>query len=280
MKRRWEPVVLKQRVITAIILVAIVLAVIVLLPAAWFQMFVALFIALGAAEWCALAGLAGKLWRATFGVACLALMFVLAHIELALGEILLTVSALWWVLALMLVCLYPKAAGLWHRSVVLLPLGLVVLLPGFIALSRLRELDDYAFYILLLIALIAAADSGAYFAGRAFGKHKLAPRVSPNKTLEGFVGGQVAVCVVLWAMLLGRGVEVTTVQAVLITLGAIVLAAASVVGDLFESMLKRQAGVKDSGALLPGHGGVLDRIDSLTAALPVYSVLLLQAGVL
>jgi phosphatidate cytidylyltransferase len=271
---------LKQRVITAIILVAVVLSAIVYFPSSWFHVFVALFIALGAMEWSVLAGLPGMIWRAGYGVACLALMFVLAHVELALGEILLTVSAAWWVIAFVLVCLYPKAAGLWHRSVVLLPLGLVVLMPGFIALSRLRGLEDHVFYILLLIALIAAADSGAYFAGRAFGKHKLAPRVSPNKTWEGFVGGQLAVCIVLWIALLLRGVEVSTGQAVLITLGAIALAAASVVGDLFESMLKRQAGVKDSGALLPGHGGVLDRIDSLTAALPVYSVLLLQAGIL
>lgn len=271
---------LRQRVVTAIILMAIVLAAIVLFPSMWFQIFVALFIALGAAEWSVLAGLPGAAWRASFAVVCLALMFVLAHIELALGEMLLTASAMWWVIAFVLVCLYPKAAGLWHRRVVLLPLGLVVLMPGFIALARLRGLEDHVFYILLLIGLIAAADSGAYFAGRAFGKHKLAPQVSPNKTWEGFAGGQVAVCAVLWAALLARGVELNGTQAVLVTLGASVLAAASVVGDLFESMLKRQAGMKDSGALLPGHGGVLDRIDSLTAALPVYSVLLLQAGLL
>jgi phosphatidate cytidylyltransferase len=271
---------LRQRVVTAIILVALVLAAILLFPASWFEIFVALFIALGAAEWCVLAGVPGTARRGIFAVGCLALMFVLAHVELALGELLLTVAATWWVIALVLVCVYPQAAGLWHRRIVLLPLGLVVLMPGFIALSRLRSLDDHVFYILLLIALIAAADSGAYFAGRAFGKHKLAPRVSPNKTWEGFAGGQVAVCAVLWAALLARGVELNVAQAALVTLGAIVLAAASVVGDLFESMLKRQAGVKDSGTLLPGHGGVLDRIDSLTAALPVYSVLLLQAGVL
>lgn len=271
---------LRQRVITAIFLVAIVLTAILLLPSAWFQVFVALCIALGAAEWCVLAGLPGIAWRAGFALVSLVLMFLLAHMDMAIGAMLLAVSAMWWLVALVLVCLFPKGAGLWHRRAVLLPLGVVVLLPGFVALARLRGLEDHVFYILLLIGLIAAADSGAYFAGRAFGRHKLAPRVSPNKTWEGFAGGLLAVGAVLWAALLVRGVELSGSQALLVTLGAVLLAAASVVGDLFESMLKRQAGVKDSGTLLPGHGGVLDRIDSLTAALPVYSVLLLRAGIL
>lgn len=270
---------LKQRVLTAVILVAVVLSAIVLFPPAWFAGFVALVIAFGAWEWSALAGFPSKPWRALFATLCLVLMFLLAHVEATLNDIFLGVGALWWALAFVLVCLYPRGAGAWHRGAVLLPLGLVVLLPGFIALVRLRSGADHVFFILLLIALIAAADSGAYFAGRAFGKHKLAVRVSPNKTWEGFVGGQVAVCAVLWIALLLRGVEVDATQALVFTLGALVLAAASVVGDLFESMLKRQAGVKDSGALLPGHGGMLDRIDSLTAALPVYAVLLAQAGV-
>ncbi len=271
---------LKQRVVTAIILVAIVLAAIVAFPPSWFAAFVVLFIALGAWEWSALAGLPEKPWRAAFALVCLAAMFMLAHVELSLGTVLLQVSVLWWLVAFVLVYFYPRGAAVWHRRLVLLPVGLLVLLPGFLALVRLRAHEDYVFLILLLIMLITAADSGAYFSGRAFGKRKLAVHVSPNKTWEGFAGGMVAVCAVLWLALLARGVEPTVTQGLLLTLGAVVLGAASVVGDLFESMLKRQAGVKDSGALLPGHGGVLDRIDSLTAALPVYTVLLIQAGVL
>jgi phosphatidate cytidylyltransferase len=271
---------LKQRVITALILVAIVLAAIVWFPPAWFEVFVALVITLGAWEWSALAGLPGTPARAAFAVVCLGAMFVLAHVEPQLSLMLMQASVLWWVIALVLVCLYPKATALWHRRTVLLPLGLIVLLPGFLALVALRSRDDHVFFLLLLIALIAAADSGAYFSGRAFGKRKLAVHVSPNKTWEGFVGGMVTVCAVLWIALLVRGVEISPTRGVLLTFGALVLGAASVVGDLFESMLKRQAGIKDSGTLLPGHGGVLDRIDSLTAALPVYSVLLLQAGIL
>jgi phosphatidate cytidylyltransferase len=267
---------LKQRVITAIILVALVLAAIFSFPPLWFRAFVAVFIALGAWEWSALAGLRSAPPRVAFTLLCLAVMLGAPGDNSRLFQ----VAGLWWLVAFVLVCLYPKGAAAWHRWVVLLPLGLIVLLPGYAALVQLRGNADYVFFILLLIALIAAADTGAYFAGRAFGKHKLAVRVSPNKTWEGFAGGQVAVCVVLWAALLVQGVELNAVQALLVTLGAVLLAMASVVGDLFESMLKRQAGVKDSGTLLPGHGGVLDRIDSLTAALPVYTLLLTQAGVL
>jgi phosphatidate cytidylyltransferase len=271
---------LKQRVLTAVVLVAIVLTAIVWFSPLWFEVFVALVIALGAWEWSALAGLPGALARSVFTLVSLAAMFVLAHAAPELGAALMQASVLWWLLALVLVCLYPKGAALWHRRAVLLPLGLVVLLPGFVALVTLRAREDHVFFILLLIALIAAADSGAYFSGRAFGKRKLAVHVSPNKTWEGFIGGMLTVCAVLWIALLARGVEIGAARAVLLTFGALVLGAASVVGDLFESMLKRQAGIKDSGTLLPGHGGVLDRIDSLTAALPVYSVLLLQAGIL
>lgn len=267
---------LKQRVVTAIILVALVLAAILAFPPLWFRGFVAVFILLGAWEWSALAGLRSAPARTAFTLLCLVLMFAAPEDN----SLLFQLAALWWLGALVLVCLYPQGAAAWHRPLVLLPLGLVVLLPGYAALVQLRGNADHVFLILLLIALIAAADSGAYFAGRAFGKRKLALRVSPNKTWEGFLGGQLAVCAVLWATLLVRGVELNLMQALLVTVGAVLLAAASVVGDLFESMLKRQAGVKDSGALLPGHGGVLDRIDSLTAALPVYAVLLTQAGVL
>ena len=271
---------LRQRIITAVILVAVLLVAIVQFSPLWFQVFIAVCIALGVWEWSRLAGVQELPWRAAYTGLTLMLMFALQYLSLPLRNALLQFSVLWWLLALALVCLYPRGNALWHRCVVLLPAGLLVLLPGWLALSHLRGLERHAFFILLLLALVAAADIGAYFTGRAFGKYKILPKVSPNKTWEGFAGGQLAVCAVLWLVLVTHGIELTLLQGVLATLAAFVLAAASVVGDLFESMLKRQAGVKDSGTLLPGHGGVLDRIDSLTAALPVYSVFLLQAGFL
>lgn len=271
---------LRQRIITAVILVAVMLVAIVRFPPLWFQGFFAICIALGAWEWSKLAGVYALSLRLAYTVLFLTLQFVLLQLASPLRNALLHVSVLWWLLAFTLVWLYPRGNVFWHRRAVLLPAGLLVLLPGWLALLYLRGLGQHAFFILLLLALVAAADIGAYFAGRAFGKHKLAPLVSPNKTWEGFAGGQLAVCTVLWLVLTTHGIELTVLQGALVTLGAVVLAAASVAGDLFESMLKRQAGVKDSGTLLPGHGGVLDRIDSLTAALPIYSVFLLQAGFL
>lgn len=271
---------LKQRLITGVLLAAFVFAAILWFPEAWFQAFIALCIAIGAWEWSALAGLRNAAARGVYTALFLVAMFALLHVAPELRSLLLAAGALWWLIALLLICLYPAGTEAWHRTALLLPLGLIVLLPGWLALVALRGLDAHVFYIVLLIGLIVAADSGAYFSGRAFGKRKLAVHVSPNKTWEGFAGGQLAACVVLWLTLLARGVELSGAQWLLATLATLVLASASVVGDLFESMLKRVAGVKDSGTLLPGHGGVLDRLDSLSAALPVYSVLLVMAGIL
>ncbi|MEY4641094.1 MAG: hypothetical protein RLZZ227_1088 [Pseudomonadota bacterium] len=270
---------LKQRVITAVILLAIVFAVILWLPPGGFHAFVALCIAIGAWEWSRLAGLQGVPARAAYTLVMLVLMYALLQAPPASSSLLLRAGAFWWLFALVFICLYPRITALWHRTARLLPLGFIVLLPGWIALVFLRSLEQYVFQILLLLLIVAAADIGAYFSGRAFGKHKLAPLVSPNKTVEGFIGGQVAACAVLWLALATPLLELTFAESIIATLATLVLASASVVGDLFESMLKRQAGVKDSGTLLPGHGGVLDRIDSLTAALPIYSILL-QAGIL
>ncbi len=267
---------LKQRLITAGILVSIVLAAIIWFPPLWFQGFIALLIALGAWEWTVLAGVVTRHWRAMYTALCLVLLYLSLHMPPELGVWLLMGSVPWWLAALVLVCMYPQGTW-WHRSGVLLPIGLLVLLPGWQALVFLRGMNGYVFAILVPVALVVAADSGAYFAGRAFGKRKLAVHVSPNKTWEGFAGGQLAACTVSWLVLGAlafNGTEITATQVLAATLGTLVVSAASVVGDLFESMLKRQAGVKDSGTLLPGHGGVLDRMDSLTAALPLYALFL------
>jgi len=133
--------------------------------------------------------------------------------------------------------------------------------------------------IVLFICMVAAADTGAFFAGRALGKHKLAPQVSPNKTWEGLAGGILLSCTValLVYFFVYRGSMPGTggvTQLLLVLAAALSIAIFSVVGDLFESIAKRQAGVKDSGSLLPGHGGMLDRIDSITAALPMYALAL------
>ena len=146
------------------------------------------------------------------------------------------------------------------------------------AVLRLRldgyALDNYHGLFLLLYAfvLVWAADSGAYFAGRAFGKHKLAPKVSPGKTWEGVVGGLCTAAILAFifmyffeATLLGQR---SVSGFVLLSVATVAI---SVLGDLTESMFKRESGIKDSSQLIPGHGGVLDRIDSLTAAVPFFA---------
>jgi phosphatidate cytidylyltransferase len=129
--------------------------------------------------------------------------------------------------------------------------------------------------VLWLVLLVIAADVGAYFAGRSLGRRKLAPRVSPGKTLEGALGGLLLVALVAWAGAAHFGLP---------PLGGVIFGCAvgifSVIGDLTESMFKRAAGLKDSGVLLPGHGGLLDRIDSVTAAAPLYALGLFGAGVI
>jgi phosphatidate cytidylyltransferase len=149
--------------------------------------------------------------------------------------------------------------------------GVLVLVPTWLAMVALRELSPYT--LLHVMALVWAADSVAYFVGRRYGKHKLAPGISPGKTWEGVLGGfaGVAIYLALTALLVvtqARSASLPLPFVVVVVLGA-PLTAASIIGDLFESWMKRQAGLKDSGSLLPGHGGVLDRIDALTASLPV-----------
>jgi phosphatidate cytidylyltransferase len=157
-----------------------------------------------------------------------------------------------------------------------LVIGLLILLPAWQGLMLFKQWPEANGLILAVMVLVWVADIGAYFSGRRFGKNKLAPQVSPGKSWEGVFGGLAASLLVTLAVGLTRD---WSGSALLIAIaGAAVVVLISVVGDLTESMFKRQAGLKDSSNLLPGHGGVLDRIDSLTAAIPVFAVLLWLAG--
>jgi phosphatidate cytidylyltransferase len=185
---------------------------------------------------------------------------------------LLAVAGVWWLVALLWITRGPGRAG----PVLAAVAGVAALVPTAVALGRLRGVDPQGAGVLLFsLAVIMAADVGAYFAGHRWGRLKLAPRVSPGKTWEGVIGGLVASLLVAWGGATLFGWPPTVI--VPLALGA---AAFSVVGDLMESLLKRHSGLKDSGHLLPGHGGVLDRIDSLTAGVPVFTLGLLQAGLI
>jgi len=186
----------------------------------------------------------------------------------------LLLGCVWWALALLWIQSYPQSALLWGARWLRLLMGLVVLVPTWVALTYLRALENGPWLIILMMAVVALADTGGYFVGRRFGKHKLAPAVSPGKTWEGFWGGfgfNILLALLLGLVLGGESWKV---------LLAIILPAslASVLGDLLESMVKRHRGIKDSSALLPGHGGMLDRVDSLTAAAPVFALALLISG--
>lgn len=148
-------------------------------------------------------------------------------------------------------------------------MGIVILTAAISAMFYLWQLSPW--WLLYVFSLVWCADSGAYFVGRKFGKRKMSPNVSPNKSVEGLMGGLATGLVVVIGISLFK-LQLAGMELVLFVLLSLVTILASVLGDLFESMLKRRAGVKDSGTILPGHGGVLDRIDSLLSATPIFAL--------
>lgn len=256
---------IRQRLATAVVLAAGLLLVLFVLPLWLAAVLLGVLLGLGAWEWSALAGLRSLWSRAAFVTLAIAAGLaaaVLAHQTGARSWLFLAdIGA--WLLALAWMLRYPVAVPRWFSATS----GLLVLPIGWSIIVHL--LGNWgAGWALFVFGLVAAADVGAFFAGRRFGRVKLAPNVSPGKTWEGVVGGLLLVGLVagICAPLLGIGVG----PGILV---AVIVAAFSILGDLTVSMLKRSAGLKDSGNIFPGHGGVLDRIDSLLAALPLYVLL-------
>lgn len=257
------------RALTAAVLLAAFLAALLLLEGPWFGVLIGAVLLGGGYEWGKLARLAPRAALAYGGLAAAlygTLAWALAPLRTAdVPELALFAgAAAFWLLAA------PAWLGRgMERSPtpLLLGAGLVVLVPTGLAAITLSPGQ-----LLLALGLIWIADTAAYLAGRAFGRHRLAPRISPGKTWEGAVGGAVAtliyaiICAMPGAPL---GASVGGAAWMPYLAATLLLCAVSIVGDLFESALKRQAGAKDSGALLPGHGGVLDRIDSATSTLPI-----------
>lgn len=265
---------LKQRVLTALVLAPLTLAGVMLLSLTTFSVVAALIIMLGAWEWGNLAGFEQPGIRTGFalfiGLCC---FLVSGTSELFV----LGIAAGWWLVALFLVKSYPDNAVYYQGKPVRLLMGVLTLVPTWFGLVALKAYDLSGMTILLVLFLVWAADVGAYFSGRALGKHKLAVNVSPKKTLEGLVGGLLLALLV--AACVGLYFDFSFVRGMGLLLLTIVAGIASVLGDLFESLLKRERGIKDSSNLLPGHGGILDRIDSLTAAVPVFALaLVVSAG--
>lgn len=273
---------LKQRVITGTLLAAGALLAITLLPALALALILVLVMLLACWEWSDLAGLGNRLGRSAYCVVAACAIAVLLGLTQLFGDLpnphavrtVLIVAALWWGVALVLVKTFPQSASTWSATAVRLLMGLLTLIPAWLALVYLRAQPNGEWKIVFLLGLVAAADIGAYFSGKAFGKRKLARTVSPGKSWEGFWGGlafSILIALVVW-WLYWRALPLLTW---LLVVAFTVLA--SVLGDLLESMIKRQRGVKDSGNLLPGHGGVLDRLDSISAAAPIFALGLLLA---
>ena len=265
---------LKQRIITALILLPIALGGFFLQQGGDFALFIGLVVSLGAWEWARLAGLEAQPLRLAYAAVIAGALMVL-HLMPDLAPWVLGASVIWWGLATWLVLTYPRSSELWASAACRLLIGVLVLLPAWQGLILLKHWSMGNWLILSVMVLVWAADIGAYFSGRAFGKRKLAPQVSPGKSWEGVYGGLAVSLAIVVAVGLYR--DWSLGQVLIGVLGGALVVMASVIGDLTESMFKRRSGIKDSSNLLPGHGGVLDRIDSLTAAIPLFAVLLWAA---
>jgi len=276
--------VLKQRVITALVLVTVIGGAIIYLSPLGFAALITVLVLAASWEWSALSGLRSWLSRLAFSASCGLLMAVAAwrchllteQIEWSQTIVILEIACLWWAIALLWVKTYPASSKLWGSIPIRMIMGFLTLIPAWLAFIALRSSGGGIAIILVLIGLVICADTGAYFAGKAWGKRKLAPAVSPGKSWAGFWGGLVISSVFVLAMWWFYGDRALALPTVLFI--ALLTGLASVLGDLVESMVKRHQGVKDSGMILPGHGGIMDRFDSLTAAAPVFALCLLLVG--
>lgn len=279
---------LKERILSAIVLIGIVFAALFLFSPFYFALALGVVVTLGVWEWVQFAKIKVGFWRILIAGLCGAFLFLWIFGEgdyLNAGRVfegyaqpLLLLSVIWWFVALGFVVRYPNSANFWGKSAFWqLIFAFCTLIPFLVGVLKLR-LDGYGanpyhglMLLLYVFILVWSADSGAYFAGRKFGKHKLAPSVSPGKTWQGGLGGLVTAGVLATIFIQVAPDNLFTVAIVPFVALSVATVAISVLGDLTESMFKRESGIKDSSQLIPGHGGILDRIDSLTAAVPFFA---------
>lgn len=259
---------LKLRIITATALVVAALIVILMFSTPWFAVtMLIVLVSIGGMEWASLVSLQGVI-KGFYASGMLFLAYF-AYVSPVLSWFFVSLGFFWWFINLVMLFRYRQGTTFYtDNPLVLRVAGAFVILSAWSAAIVLHAHSPYL--VLFLVLLVAAADSGAYFAGKAFGKNKLAPQISPGKTREGLLGGFIAAIVIAFvgASILGlREGHFSN----FVYLSAVV-ALMSVVGDLFVSLMKREAGTKDSGSILPGHGGILDRVDGLIAVLPLFAL--------
>lgn len=274
----------KTRLLAALIMAPIAILSVLFMPTPILAALSALLFLAALWEWLKLAEIDDTLARTILLLLNLALMVALVWgsrstqgSSLALLKLVVLIGVVWWLLAMLWMKHYSFASDHdSHARMFKLAAGTLAVVPAWCALGLIHASQPNGNrWLLLSLFLVWSADTGAYFAGRKFGGklfggRKLAPRISPNKTIEGFLGGLLLALVV--AMLGAPLAGATVAQLPAVALVALVSVCFSVVGDLFESLLKRHVDVKDSGAVIPGHGGVLDRVDSVLAALPVFAL--------
>ncbi|MCD9031475.1 phosphatidate cytidylyltransferase [Luteimonas sp. Y-2-2-4F] len=269
----------RTRVLASLVMAPLAIAAVLLLPTPWMAALAAIMFLGALWEWFRLAEIEDPLARGVLLLANLLLMVAVVWGSsgdpagsLVLLKLLCMAGVVWWLLAL----LWLRHAGFGadhagNARVLKLAAATAAVLPAWAALSLIHAGEPNGHgWLLVALMTVWAADSGAYFAGRRFGRRKLAPRISPNKTVEGMAGGVFAGV----AVAVAGGLLLGTPAALMggVALVALVSVLFSVVGDLFESLLKRHVGAKDSGHLIPGHGGLLDRVDGVLAALPVFAI--------
>lgn len=274
----------QQRVKTALILAPIMIIGIFLLDLKPFAIFIGFIASVAAWEWANIAGYKKNWSRILYALFVFVCLYISARFLRVFPEWkiwFLLVGTLWWALAFALVRHYPRGTSLWNARRIRAVLGLLVLVPMWVGFMHLKveEAPYNALLIIYVMLIVWGADIGAYFAGRKWGTTKLAPNVSPGKSWAGFWGGfattvvlAIAACFLIHEFI--RPLDLMGVVKIFAITA--VTAVISVLGDLVESMMKRHRGIKDSSSLLPGHGGVLDRIDSMAAAVPVFAFMMIM----
>lgn len=257
---------LKQRIITAVILIPLVLIALFLTSDLVFGILSAVVFLIGALEWTTLMELHHFYGRLLYALVLLGILILVLFIPF---QWIFLVSGIWWILALIGVIFYPRGSERWGRSMLLRGLmGILVLMPCWVAVNYIRSENVYT--LLFLFLLIWGADISAYIIGKRWGEHKFLPLVSPGKSIEGLLAALIFTMIFVLIILFVDNINVYLWPKVILL--CVITVLFSVVGDLFESMMKRNIGLKDASHLLPGHGGLLDRIDSLTAAAPIFTL--------
>jgi len=271
---------LKQRVLTALLLLPLAMAAIFALPVQWFLVVLAAILLAGSREFGRLAGFsgsAGSYLLVLVQAVILAMLFIYAdQWDSRILTYLYIICAAWLLMFIRLPLYRPETPVNNNYRLISFITAIVSITSGWFAVCWIRTQPDGSWLILLLLLIVWAADTGAYFAGKTFGKKKLAPHISPGKTQAGLLGGLVSGPLV--ALLAANLMPLEKIEPVTLVLISLVTVLASVGGDLMISLHKRTSGFKDSSNLLPGHGGILDRLDSLLAAAPFFALTWLILG--